>query len=588
MLKHLRASAGHHVLRRALTYRGVWTALALGAVGALGWTIAQLALPAVIASLIDESLLKARPDALGPRAWLLLAVGLGTVVFMTLHSLAFRWMAERALFTLRLALCEHLLAAETTMFDQRHSADLTTAVRDDAAAVVKLIDPILSGVLFSATQILLLTIVVASRYGAAVSLSLMIVPLYVVLPLCFAKSERRASRAVVDARSRFAASVQEVIEAVREIKTFAIERWALARIAGPGRVLSNAQWHFGLMKLGSSLRYTVSFATLSLMYWLGGRRVLSGEISVGELVALIWYVTLLEGPIGRLVSLVEPWHSASASSERLDALFALPREDRRPAARVYAAAAGPAIEFRDVSFTYPSQSEPALHRVSFQVAPGSTTLIVGPNGSGKSTLMALLLRLYEPQSGTILVDGQGIDDLELASWRRHIGVVRQEPFIMTGPIAENITLGRLDDGAPAVERAARLGQAHDFIARLPDGYATPIGERGAGLSVGQRQRLAIARAVYTEPSMLLLDEATASLDAMSDGAVREAVFHARNGRTTFIVAHGPAAAVPADGVLVLDRGRLIAQGSHEELRRSCRLYAELLCYERPEAVVTPA
>jgi ABC-type multidrug transport system fused ATPase/permease subunit len=331
-----------------------------------------------------------------------------------------------------------------------------------------------------------------------------------------------------------------------------------------------------------SLAYVGYWAAAAFVYWYGGRQVVAGTISIGDLIALVWLLGMVDVPANRFVAVHANWQTVLASADRLEPYLnrrAVERGRRRLRPGRHQ------IEFRDVSVTYPTNRRPALHRVSFRIDAGARTAVVGPSGAGKSTLVNLLLRLRDPDEGAVLFDGVAADDIAPASLRQRIAIVQQEPFLFAGTVRENIELGRPGCGDSDIERAARVANAHNFIERLPAGYNTEVGERGAQLSVGQKQRIAIARAVLRDPDVLILDEATSSLDAASEHAVTDAIECLAQGRTTIMVAHRMSTIQHADRIVVLDSGEVVAQGQHAELERTCELYAQLV---RLQKIVSPA
>jgi ABC-type multidrug transport system fused ATPase/permease subunit len=322
------------------------------------------------------------------------------------------------------------------------------------------------------------------------------------------------------------------------------------------------------------IAFIPNLAVAVLLYF-GGRQVIAGQLSLGSLVAFYSYLMMLVYPaqvIGWLTSLAQ---RAIASGERVYELLDAPLESsENPDARpLRLARPGGAVTLENVSFGFVGR--PVLEAASLAVPAGRTIALVGHTGSGKSTLTNLIPRFYDPDEGRVLIDGQDVRDVPLADLRSHIGVVTQDPFLFSISIAENIRFGRPDSSDEEVRAAAALAQADDFITALPDGYATVVGERGFTLSGGQRQRVAIARALVMDPCILILDDATSSVDVETEARIRTALREITRGRTTFIIAHRPSTISLADEIVVLDGGRIVERGTHAELMARKKHYARM-------------
>jgi ATP-binding cassette subfamily B multidrug efflux pump len=310
--------------------------------------------------------------------------------------------------------------------------------------------------------------------------------------------------------------------------------------------------------------------------WIGGYQVIGGGLSLGELVAFNTYLGLLIMPIMMLGFLSGQLSRAAVSAERIFEILDTESEIAdRPDAIALPPGAG-RVTFSDVSFRYAGGDHPVLDHVSFTAEPGQTVAIMGPTGSGKSTIINLIPRFYDVTGGCVLVDGRDVRTLTLASLRQQIGIVLQDTTLFGGTIRDNIAYGHPEASNAEVEAAARAAQAHDFIMRFSDGYATIVGERGVGLSGGQRQRLAIARALLTDPHILILDDSTSAVDAETEYQIQLAMNRLRRGRTVFIIAQRISTVRSADLILLLDQGRIVGQGSHEELLRDSALYGEII------------
>jgi subfamily B ATP-binding cassette protein MsbA len=417
--------------------------------------------------------------------------------------------------------------------------------------------------------------VVGYQYGAVVLVAFVILPVYVFLPLILGPRMRRASDRLLEAKAELGSRVQEVIEAVKLIKVFGRERWAQQRAGKAFDHVFKRQLGVGRVQSTYTLNYAAYWMMVSFLYWFGGRQVLAGQLTVGELIALVWYLGLLDGPTRQLVTTHAQAQSALGAAERLEAFLARPAEAVDNDRKKDLAPGRHRVEFNEVSFRYSSEARDALDRVSFSVEPGMRVGIVGPSGAGKSTLAGLLSGLYEPQQGAICIGGEDIREYRLASLRQQVGIVLQETYLFSGSVSENILFGRLDAEEKEIRAACRAANAHRFIMDLPGGYDSEVGERGGNLSVGEKQRIAIARVVVRDPGILILDEATSALDSESERMVEDALERVAKGRTTFMITHRLRRVTHADLVLVLDNGRLVASGRHQDLLETSSVYGRL-------------
>ena len=380
------------------------------------------------------------------------------------------------------------------------------------------------------------------------------------------------------------AEAEESISGVRLVKAFAREERQLARF---GR---SAQRVFDQSMVSTRLRafynpFIGFLPTLGLAAVLvvGGRQAVHHTITVGEFVAFYGYVTLLMSPVRMLGIALGMAQRAVASGARVfEILDRKPRMTTRPGAPPLPPGDG-RVELRGVSFEYPDGSR-ALTDIELEVPAGQTVAIVGATGSGKTTLVSLLPRLYDPTAGEVVIDGANVRDVDVTSLRREVGLVPDEAFLFSASIRENIAYARPDAPEAEVEDAARRAGIHDFISGLPEGYATPVGERGLTLSGGQRQRVAIARALVKDPRILILDDATSSVDASTEAEIKAALRELMRGRTTFIIGHRLSTIALADEIVVLEDGRIAAQGTHDELLEASDLYREIAEKGMPDQV----
>jgi ATP-binding cassette subfamily B protein len=409
-------------------------------------------------------------------------------------------------------------------------------------------------------------------------LTALVIPAVMLPILVFGRRVRKLSRASQDRLADAAAVANETLNAAPAVKAYAREgiesqRYGLA-IA---RALDSARRRIGMRALLTAAVIVLFFGAITLVLWVGARDVMAGDLQAGVLGQFVLYAVFAAGSVAGLSEVWGDVLRAAGAMERIGELFEeTPRIADPPQPRALPRPVRGALAFDHVGFHYPSRPDaPALHDFTLDIRPGETVALVGPSGAGKSTVFALLLRFYDPQTGAIRLDGTDLRALALPELRGAIALVPQETVIFAGSAADNIRFGRQEAGDDEVREAAQAAEAHDFISALGDGYAAELGERGVRLSGGQRQRIAIARAILRDAPLLLLDEATSALDAQSEAAIQQALERLEKGRTTLVIAHRLATVQRADRIVVMDGGRIVAQGTHESLLAEGGLYAEL-------------
>lgn len=495
----------------------------------------------------------------------------------------------RLLRDLRRDLFGHLVGLSIDFFDRRRVGELLSRMNSDLTVVqTALTEQIPSGLQAVARFVGVLAILLVMQTRLTV-VALLLVPPVVLFALVFGRRIEKVAVEERDAVAETSAWAEEALAGVRTLQAFSAEEQARQRYGE--RLVDLLGVQFRNIRLYGAFGGLITFfggAAFALVLGYGGSLMLDGAMTAGQLTSFLLYTFAIATSVGQLGSLYAGYRRLRGSSERVFQLLDERSAIVDSASPVRLAEDVAALSLRSVGFRYEGAEEPALTDVSLEIAPGELVALVGPSGSGKSTLFGLLLRFYEPQQGEILLDGRPLRDVALADLRRRMALVPQDIFLFSGSVAENIRLARPDAGDDEVRAAAEAAGAASFIERLDEGFQTEVGERGVRLSAGQRQRIAIARAFLRDPRILLLDEATSSLDPDSEATVQRAIEQLLEGRTTIVIAHRLATARRARRIHVLDQGRLVAAGSHEELYETNELYRRYWLLQSLERQQPPA
>ena len=516
------------------------------------------------------------------RVVLLVAVVIGGVVLQVVNQLVSAYgtqvqvdTGQRMVYDLRYRLFQHLTALGLHHHITTSTADAVYRVDVDAYAIENLV---MSGLFPLATSITSLAVMFGVLLYMNVTialLSLTVVPfLYLCLRYYTSTLVNREER-VKELESTLIERLYETFGAMRLVKSFAREPHELQRYSQAGERTMQARiaitWQQSLFSVAVS---AITILGTALVVIVGGILVMRGRLSIGRLWVVINYLGAVYGPLSAIAHTTGQLQGALAGAKRVRAMFALLPETNDAPHAVSARTVKGEIRFEDVGFTYPDGTN-VLHDITFSAEPGEVVALVGLTGAGKTTLVSLIPRFYDATAGHVLIDGQDVRRYRVRELRERIGIVLQDPVLFSGTIADNLRYGRLDATPEEIERAARAAHAHEFVSHLPKGYNTKIAEAGGGLSGGERQRLSVARAILKNAPILILDEPTSSLDAISEEIVFAALRRLRTGRTTIVIAHRLSTVRDADRILVLDGGRIAAQGRHEELLKSSQLYRRM-------------
>jgi subfamily B ATP-binding cassette protein MsbA len=566
-------------LRELFTFIGPYKGwLALAIVGVTFASALGLVFPLIMGGLVDTAIgEEGSAENLDRIALLLLGVFLAQALFNYLRSYALSVVGEGVVADLRRSVYERIVRLPVPFFDARRTGEITSRLTSDVAVIQTTVSTAVAQALAQGITLIggvVLMLVLSPRLSLTI---LFFLPLAVIAASFFGRRLNRISTVFQDEIASANAFADESIASIRVVKWFTAEGGATRRYdEAIGKSYTVALRRARLRALFVPSVTFVAFGTLAVVLWVGGRQVLSGAMTAGNLVSFLLYTLTVAGAIGTFTGLYSQLQEALGASRRIFELLGEPVETHEGTSVQTPPLREGSVRLESVSFSYSGRDATILHDIDLSVAPGEVVALVGPSGSGKSTITQLIPRFYDVTSGVVLVDGVDVRHQDLDELRTQMAAVPQEVQLFSGTIAENLRISRPGASDDELVEAALAANAHQFITDFPDAYQTVVGERGVQLSGGQRQRVAIARALLADPRILILDEATSSLDAESEGLVQEALERLMVGRTTLVIAHRLSTVRSADRLVVIADGRIVEEGTHADLVVAGGVYARLL------------
>ncbi len=508
-----------------------------------------------------------------------LAIAQGAGVYIRFSNIA--WINNRVVNDIRQKIYSHLLSLSPAFFEKERVGDVLSRLSNDTQVLEGVVSSAFSWALRNLVMMIGALVMLAITSLKLLGLVLIGTPLIIAPVVILGRRVQRLAKASQDRLAEALARGDETIHAVRTVQAYAREDFEKARFSERINALfSNAAERERNSAMLTSIVIVLAFVGISLILWVGGRDVLAGNMTAGQLSAFVFYAVIVATAVGSIVEVFGQLKRAAGASERIRELLVTVSEIQSPAIAApteqIASKTGGEVRFDNVSFSYPTRPlTKSLDSFSLSVKPGEVVALVGPSGAGKSTVFQLLLRFYDPQSGSVSVDGQNVRELDLTVLRSRMALVSQDPVIFSDSLFENVRYGRLDASKEDVLAACEAAHVTEFAQALPQGFDTTLGERGVLLSGGQRQRVAIARAILADRPLLLLDEATSALDSESEALVTDALEKIARKHTTIVIAHRLSTVQNADRIVVIDEGCVLAEGTHEQLLQSSSLYARL-------------
>jgi ATP-binding cassette subfamily B protein len=565
------------ILLRILGYLGPYKRrVVLGYIALAIGVGMQLLTPRLVEYVIDRGLTRPNYHAVTIGSLAIVLVGATLGIFTYARSYIFQYLAERVSYDVRNELYQHMQRLSFSFFDTAHTGQLMSRATEDVNAIRRFLMMALRSIVQSLGMLIVITTILVLTDWKLALISMSVMPILIFTAIFFGKTIRPKFLAVQQQFGVMTNVMQENLSGARVVRAF-------AREDDENRKFDRELWTLNETYMNTVRQYSFYFplmtflssAGITLILWYGGRQVINGSLSLGRLTAFYLYLTMLSQPIRMLGWVVNSAARAIASGERIFGVLDTRPKIQSPDNAIALPSINGRVEFRDVYFRYDETTEDALRNISFVAEPGMRIALIGGTGSGKSTITSLIPRFYDVRAGSVSVDGYDVRQLKLDVLREQIGIVLQDTFLFSMSIGDNIAYGRPDATREQIIAAAKAAMIHDHIASLPDGYDTVVGERGVSLSGGQKQRVAIARALVMDPKILILDDATSSVDTETEYEIQQALQSAMRGRTTLVIAHRLLSLKNADEILVLDSGRIVERGNHQSLLEREGAYARI-------------
>jgi len=538
-------------------------------------SLVNLVLPLIVRNMINAVVVLKDSQILDGHAWDLLFIILLQAVFAVVHNYVFGFVGHRMTTDFRIEFFSHIQSLSLRFFQEHRVGEILSRMSNDISVIQNALVTIPVALLRqSITLIGAMTIILYLNWKLT-GLILLILPPLMIFARVFGKRLRLFSEKLQDQVAQAIVVLEEVASSIKIVKSFTRENYERDRFTN--KIETAFEKAVDKLKISSFFGPFIlglTFLVSAVLIWYGGYQVMLGTTTPGELAAFFLYALIVAGPIGTFVRLYTQIQEASGAIRRVYEILDTQPAIENPENPIFLENISGRIQFDNVSFGYREESE-ILHNISFDIQPGQTVALVGPSGAGKSTVIKLLHRFFDVSQGSIRLDGHDIRELDRKSFLSQIALVPQETLLFGGTVKENILYGKLDASEEEMQEAAKKANAHDFIVELEKGYETIVGEKGAKLSGGERQRISIARAILKDPKILVLDEATSSLDNRSEALIQEAVETLMQNSTTFIVAHRLSTIHQADQIIVLEKGRVVEIGQHEDLMNNKNLYYNL-------------
>ena len=551
------------------------TALAWGSLFLILGSAVNLAVPLFVKQLVDVVMVEKNLEMLNRIAGMIVLMFVLQMIFSTVHNYLYDVTEKRVITDFRKIIFSHLHEMSASFFVKRRTGEIMSRMTNDVTTVEGVITDLPATVLQQSIRLLGGIIIIIYMNWKLTFMILVLAPVLVLFAKIYGRRLKKLSKEIQDKLATSTTILEENISGMPVVKSFVRQKLEIQRFDNAVEdSFQSAKKRVRISAFFGPVIGFIAFSTALVLLWYGGREVILGNISPGELIAFILYATIIAGPMGSFARLYTRIQEGLGASERIFEILDTRGDVRDAPDAVPMSPVVGKVEIKDLRFHYREDQE-VLKGLNFTMEPGEMIALVGPSGAGKTTLVQLLHRFYDPISGEILVDGQNIRDVQMASYWKQIGLVPQETLLFGGTIEENIRFAKEEATLEEIKAAARSANADTFINECPDGYQTIVGEKGIRLSAGQRQRIAIARAILKNPRLLILDEATSSLDNESEKLIQEALERLMQGKTSFVIAHRLSTIHNADRILVMDKGQIVETGTHQELMDQKGLYQYL-------------